>query len=734
MKNLEQLIANIIFQLRMNAILKATIVGLGFSLIGSGFGVDRVWILAMGILALFCSLIGLGTFKNQRNRAKKILHRHFGYLEFSLELLDKPERNIAEELQLLRISKQSQQGKLPKVFTQSLMPFLVFLLVSGGIFGMGMFSSNNESKSIHAIESAAMGPKNVAEKLPLTLKKIEIIISPPAYTGEKSITQKNLNIKALEGSTISWNLNFSAMESFDVVLIDAGGKKVSFENEGTDYTLTDRVTGSGIYAIKAYDRDSLIFESEWHTLEALLDKSPVIMPEEKEMYRYHFHKDPKKHAVEARISDEYLVQQTFLVATLARGSGENVKFRENKIPLPPKNFKNANISHQLDLEAMDFKPGDELYYYWLAIDNKQPESNISKSDTYFIQYVDSAGLTESQLEGMAIHVLPEYFRSQRQIIIDTEKLIAENKKLEEETFNQSSNELGQEQKLLRMRYGQYLGEEYESNAPGGLLDTEAVTDLLESFKHIHDHEGEHDHDHQDHEENTIQLPDEQQHDHDHGKDQGEDNELASLLESYLHNHDSEDANTFYEQSTRNILKMALEQMWESELHLRLYEPEKALPYQKQALEYLKSVQQKSRVYVKRTGFDPPPIKETEKRLTGDVSDISQIATGKIAVQQNELALLASELLGFLNQGQLNDSHKETIQNFGNLWTERMENSGMQDWNTLLWVQKLGSGKLNEKESEQLYQKLIQVVNSERQTNPQRKFNKELAKAFWENLK
>jgi len=32
-------------------------------------------------------------------------------------------------------------------------------------------------------------------------------------------------------------------------------------------------------------------------------------------------------------------------------------------------------------------------------------------------------MTEEQLMGMAIHVMPDYFRSQRQIIIDTEKLL-----------------------------------------------------------------------------------------------------------------------------------------------------------------------------------------------------------------------------------------------------------------------------------------------------------------------
>lgn len=62
-------------------------------------------------------------------------------------------------------------------------------------------------------------------------------------------------------------------------------------------------------------------------------------------------------------------------------------------------------------------------------------------------------------------------------------------------------------------------------------------------------------------------------------------------------------------------------MWDAELYLRLYEPEKSLPFQYKALKLLKEISQDSRIYVHRTGFDPPPLKE-EKRLTGDLAEIT----------------------------------------------------------------------------------------------------------------
>ena len=76
-------------------------------------------------------------------------------------------------------------------------------------------------------------------------------------------------------------------------------------------------------------------------------------------------------------------------------------------------------------------------------------------------------MEESELATMAVNRMPEYFRSQRQIIIDTEKLIAKRKKLAAKEFNSTSNEIGFDQKVLRLRYGQFMGEEFETNIGGG---------------------------------------------------------------------------------------------------------------------------------------------------------------------------------------------------------------------------------------------------------------------------
>lgn len=754
MKNLEYLIQKTQIQFRLNALLKGLSIGIGFAFLYMTISKNFDMALLLATISTFFSSVYFGVLKKEREKAKNTLHLYYPELEYSLDILDKESKNLADLLQLKRLESQFKNKKAPIVVVQRILPAFLFLLVSTGIFGMSLFGLNlNSGEKISMIKGTTIN-QNPAKIEEVFLKSVKVEIQPPSYTGQKTISQQELDINALEGSRITWTLDFNLDNIAEVVLLDGFGLEVPLEKNLKGFQITDQLENSGIYAIKASKDSEILFQSDYYKLELNRDKAPLIIPEEKELYKYYFPKDPKKLRVNAKVSDDFLVREVYLIATLARGSGENVKFRESKFTLSKKNFQTADLSHPMDLADLDFQPGDELYYYWLAVDNKQPEANFSKSDTYFIQFVDSTGLSDSQLESMAIHVLPDYFRSQRQIIIDTEKLLASKSEIAERKFNENSNELGYEQKLLRMRYGQYLGEEFESNAPGGTLNTAEGRNILESFIHNHDKEGENEGSpalskfryaalqkyQEEHEKNQEILKQQVgelavagEHDHsDH--EHKEDDELSNLLEDYLHNHDSEEMNTLYEKSTRSMLKMALEMMWQSELHLRLFQPELALPYQHKALEYLKSVQQKSRVYVKKSGFDPPPIKEVEKRLTGESKDIKTLYTRELTTSQKEVPLLASRILGIMNQGQITPDDQKVIQHFGELWSERISISGMDDWNTLLLLQKLASSEIEEGEKTILARKLQTLLDRERRNNPNAFSNHKLAKAFWENLK
>ena len=693
-------------------------------------------VIAFGISAYFTKL-----FANKQNDAVRLIHQTIGDSEYSLQLLNVSQPNIAEQLQLERLADKLSGQKIPMAISKQIWIPLALLLVSFvAYYGYPLLKqkqsalASSKNQNTPTAEQVAKAP---------VFNSAQLIITPPAYTKLPVKSGNELNASAISGSMLKWQLEFSHTQNLAVKLSNNRGEELNFKKTGEIFEYSDVLQGSGLYAIKAYWKDSLVYQSDYYRLEAIPDLAPKIEPISKELYKFHFLKDPKNIQISAKISDDFLVTQAFIIATVARGSGENVKFREVKFPISQANFKEAMVSKSIDLKALNFAPGDELYYYWGAFDNKKPEANYTKSDTYFIVYKDTSKTQEAEMATMAMNILPEYFRSQRQIIIDTEKLIAKRNKITQKEFNSISNEIGFDQKALRLRYGQYLGEEFENSIGGGAAIPEEAThgssmggDLLKGFVHAHD-EGEHDHE-------DGEKPHSEGHNHDHGATKGgSDNEdpLASILKEYVHSHDDGEANTFYEQSTRSLLKMALEQMWQSELHLRLYEPEKALPFEKKALEFLKSAQQKARTFVKKTSFDPPPIKEKEKRMTGELNKFNEAFSYEKNFSQQQLARLVAEVLGIIDTKveaqKLNGLQKQKVLVLGSYLSGKVMNTKLADWSVLSLLQKLINDKdLSTDEKADLKTKLYQLagINQPKGTlNKSYIGEKKLEKAFWKNI-
>ncbi len=687
-----------------------------------------------GTLALVGIAFYTKLFQNKKKEAVQLIHKKLGDTEYSLELLNVEQPNLAQQLQLERLFSKSNlqtpwaiDSKISYfllVFVASILAYLLLPKLN--------FSNNNafnkQGNTLISTEETAQIP---------TFVSAELSIIPPSYTGLSNTNSENMNASAISGSILKWRLEFSSSQDLSVKLSNNRGEEISLKKSGEKFEYSDQLISSGLYAFKAFWHDSLVYQSDYYRLEAIPDLAPKIEPSSKELYKLHFLKDSKNVQISAKISDDFLVNQAFIVATLARGSGENVKFREVKFPIAQDNFKQASISKNIDLKALNFAPGDELYYYWAAFDNKRPTPNYTKSDTYFIIYKDTSQTEEADLATMAMNIMPEYFRSQRQIIIDTEKLIAKRKKLGKEDFNSTSNEIGFDQKSLRLRYGQYLGEEEESSIGGvNALPSDVQTDgdMLKGFRHDHD-EGEGDHeDGEKHDE----------HEHQHGaENSNETDPVASLLADYVHSHDDGEANTYYEQSTRSLLKMALEQMWQSELHLRMYEPEKAIPFEKKALEYLKSAQQKARTFVKKTSFDPPPIKEKEKRMTGELTKFNAQFKYEKSYTQQQIENLIAEVMGIIESKvegkKLSGLQKQKVLELSSALGNKVVNSSLSNWPILSDLQAIINDKdLSKKAQLSLKTKLYQLINKTLPTkntpkNASYLSDKKLEKAFWKNF-
>lgn len=719
MNRISNTVSKIAIRMFLIDILKCIFVGLASYFVLNYFIQNK----SLSILGATLGFAALGFYlniwKNKKEAAKKFVHQHNPKLEHSLSLLEKKELNVVEIMQVDRIMDTKIQ--LPLKLDKAFWILLSVAILSSGFSFIPKKLKNLNLPIANLLETTASSSAVKQPKFNSSVLKI----TPPKYTGLSQKTTANLNAEVIVGSNLEWIVKFDNSPEVSVVLENAKGKSLEFIKRGNNYLHKDQILHSGFYSIKAFQKDSLIYQSAFYRIEALPDNPPKIEPASKNLYTIHQMKDAKTIQISAKISDDFKVSQAYIVATVARGSGENVKFREAKWPVGSTNFQSANISKNIDLKALNFSPGDELYYYWAAIDNKQPEPNFTKSDTYFVVFKDTASKDESDLATMAMNILPEYFRSQRQIIIDTEKLIKKRSKIKTAVFNSESNEIGYDQKVLRLRYGQYLGEEFE-NSIGAAPHEEEDGDFMKGFVHAHDTEEQEDnHGHEEH-----------GHEHAHAVENPNTNQdpLAALMAEYVHSHDDAETNTFYEQSTRSLLKMALEQMWQSELHLRLYEPEKALPFENKALAYLKEAQQKARVYVKKTGFDPPPIKEKEKRLTGELTKFNAKQNISKVFFEDETRLLAASIIDILEKEKIDNKDKQKMLRLGQALSElsNIKGSILKDIQTII-----NAKNVTKQQKETLKNSLLLILNFENQKNKGGKTtinNKELETAFRKNLK
>lgn len=443
---------------------------------------------------------------------------------------------------------------------------------------------------------------------PPELNSQEAVISYPAYTGLGKATTLNMNINAVEGSVITWKLGFDS--KVDSVSMESTGGIYPMKLSGKSYSRSTLLRSSGFYNFRFKDTAGASYVSDLYSLELIKDQKPVIVVEGLQPFVSFDHDEEKRISFNIAISDDYGIGEAVIIATVSKGTGESVKFREQKLEFDntfSRGSKNIKLLKKINLENLKMEPGDELYFYIQTADLKTPRPNISRSETYYAVIRDTASAGFGMESTLGVDLMPDYFRSQRQLIIDTEKLISQRSTLSKTKFNATSNDLGFDQKSLRLKYGQFMGDEFEGaigdNTEMPEADGEDLDDPLAEFTHDHDGNNEH---------NLVAQ--------DHSEDE-EDEEKRDPFSEFLHDHGDPESATLFTDNLRSKIRQALDIMWDAELHLRLYAPEKSLPFQYRALALLQEIKNSARIYVHRIGYDPPPIKE-DFRLTGKTDMVS----------------------------------------------------------------------------------------------------------------
>lgn len=501
----------------------------------------------------------------------RILDRHVPELEESCGLLLKPAEELGalEKLQVVRVGQRLSRARLPHPLRKRL---IIALCLVAAVFlvkvGVGYDHPGRTGMD------KKMAPSRTAAPVPAGIREVHVRITPPAYTGRVVRTQQDLNLQVEEGALVSWEIQTNVRAGTAAIIFN-DSSQVKLKAAGTDSTmwkLSRTGSQSGFYQLKVDQTLSALYK-----LEVIKDEAPRISISTPKAYTIVDIGESRKLPLIVKVQDDYGVSDAAIVATVATGSGEAVKFKEQVLSFG-KSFTAGqtiyDLHQTLNLDALGLHPGDELYYYCRAKDNHGQES---RSDMYIISLPDTAKLMS--LEGLTtgLDVKPELFRSQRQIIIETEQLLRGKDTISTQAFNNKSNDLGIDQKLLRLRYGKFLGEEAEE---GG---------MDESFSAA-------------------------------GAGPGDFGDAAKVRDAFTDKHDNAEDATFFEPAIKQQLKATLTEMWNAELRLRTFKPQEALPYEYKALRLLKDLQQKSRAYVAKTGVRVTPL-DPNKRLTGKLDEI-----------------------------------------------------------------------------------------------------------------
>ncbi len=517
-------------------------------------------------------------------------------MEDSADLLldEGANRNPLQSLQRQRVLERIQSTTLPDLgpswswrIPLLLGAILLALVPLVGLLPMPTLGPTLQTKVQTQPEAEALTTKILSSRLD---------IEPPSYTGLASRSEPVLEAKVAEGSRLRWQIAFDPQPA-SAQLEFHDGTRIPLRQDQAGWTANKVLAESALYRL-VIESATPLAEDRLYRIDAIADQPPEILVLRPDKTLSLIESNQRSWPLEFEVTDDYGVGDARLAITLAQGSGEQVTVSERSERMRAEHSDNPHqrrYRRGLDLGSLGFSVGDDLIVRLIVSDQRRPSPNTSRSASYILRWPPEMASESEGIDGIVQKVLPAYFRSQRQIIIDTEALVDERSQLTDDPFLARSDTIGVDQKILRLRYGQFLGEEFESGAAERHQDDAS------------------------HDEEKATQQDALSGEHDHQEVPAVTSTFGNeknVLAEYGHTHDHAEAATLLDPETKKILRSALAEMWQAELHLRQGEPAKALPFENRALAYIKQVQQSTRIYLARVGLELPPV-DPARRLTGE---------------------------------------------------------------------------------------------------------------------
>ncbi|MEL7024882.1 MAG: hypothetical protein AAGL69_14175 [Pseudomonadota bacterium] len=417
------------------------------------------------------------------------------------------------------------------------------------------------------------------------------------YTQREAYRHDGLSADVQEFSDVRWTFQLVGdVDEASVRFADQQSVPLFRASEG--YWQSDWIPGrAGNYALLLNGNPVMVGGAASHRLVMIPDAPPeisIVQPVQRVFALTEGSATEMTVALTTR--DDFGVQSLRTVVNSAEGDGEQVDFERSTIDLTEQlSGMGRPVTTNLDLVALGAAPGRELYVTFEVEDNRPSGPQMTSSASLIVRWARDATTADILLDNPIVNIEPELFRSQRQIIIDSEALMDERDGLNESEFASRAQGLAFDERALRFRYGAFMGEEASGEPAAGARALGGQT-----------HYPGDGHDHGD---ADFTAP-----------AQREFGDVMAAIAPYAHFHDQEEQATVFDPETRRLLRQALSAMWRAEGALLQHDPDSSLPHQYRALALIKRIQRRSRTFVRRVGVPITPVDEA-RRLEGELEDI-----------------------------------------------------------------------------------------------------------------
>ncbi|HVT60783.1 MAG TPA: hypothetical protein VHR45_20595 [Thermoanaerobaculia bacterium] len=442
------------------------------------------------------------------------------------------------------------------------------------------------------------------------IKAVRVEVDPPRYTGLPPHFVDGWRVRAEEGARVAFRIELAGAADRAVLRFGEEDQALARGADGA-WRTERRGRQSELYALRVFARGREVLRGPLARLEVVRDQPPVLEVLHPAPLTLVSSAAPGTLDLEVAAHDDYAVAGVEAQLVLARGRGEQVRFRELKRSLLPR--PGGRFAARLDLAALGLAADVEIFLRFEARDNREPEPGRTRSATLRIRMPTAEERPSAALAaGIALPAALAMFRSERQIILDTERLLRDQPHLGAAELQRRAQDIGFDQHALRLRYGALLGEEVESGlaveaAEAEVAAARAARDSAGGAAASTPAPG------------SAAAPSANAHPGAGGGGSAAD--LAARLPAgMVHMHDSAESATFLPEALRREMREILAAMWDAEGRLRGVDPRGALPFEERALRQLKDVQQRSRVYVAKVGSEAPEV-DPARRLTGDLAAV-----------------------------------------------------------------------------------------------------------------